>query len=97
MFFFFFYFKTLKAHKTDYYENLKLAIKWNQVKIAKTHIFTGEEKLSKLQRYSLMELAIVEDKSDFVELFIEMNLIDLSAFLTHRRLLFFYNSNKVFK
>ena len=41
-----------------------------------------------------MELAIIENKPDFVELFIDNN-IDLLAFLTHRRLLFFYNSNKV--
>jgi hypothetical protein len=41
-----------------------------------------------------MELAIIENKPDFVELFIENN-IDLTAFLTQRRLLFIYNSNKV--
>ncbi len=73
-----------------------MAIKWNQIDIAKSHIFNGEEDLKTYQLFSLMELAIVENKPDFVELLIENN-IDLTAFLTERRLLFLYNSNKVQK
>ena len=41
-----------------------------------------------------MELAIIENKPDFVDLLIENN-IDLRKFLSQRRLLFLYNCNKV--
>ena len=44
--------------------------------------------------FSLMEIALVENKDDFVELLIQKN-IDLNGFLTERQLLFLYNSNKV--
>ena len=43
-----------------------------------------------------MELAILENKPDFVDLLIENN-IDLTGFLTERRLLFLFNSDKVLK
>ena len=41
-----------------------------------------------------MELAILENKPEFVDLLIDYN-FDLKGFLTERRLLFLYNSNKV--
>ena len=41
-----------------------------------------------------MELALVKNKPDFVDLLIEKK-IDLTGFLTEKRLLFLYNSTKV--
>ena len=84
----------MKAHRNEYCENLKLAIKWNQIELAKTEIFNGSESFQKEQLFSLMELAILENKPEFVDLLIDYN-FDLKGFLTERRLLFLYNSNKV--
>lgn len=83
----------LASHKDDNYENLKLAIKWNQIEVARANIFTGLESFKENQLFDLLEIAIIENKPDFVELFIENN-VDLVEFLTRRRLLFLYNFNK---
>jgi hypothetical protein len=42
----------------------------------------------------LMEMALVQNKPEFVELLLE-NGLNLKSFLTIRRLCFLYNSNKV--
>jgi hypothetical protein len=73
---------------------LKLALKWNQIEVARTNIFTGLESFKENQLFDLLEIAIIENKPDFVELFIENN-IDLVEFLKRKRLLFLYNFNKV--
>jgi hypothetical protein len=82
------------AHKDDNYENLKLALKWNQIEVARTNIFTGLESFKENQLFDLLEIAIIENKPDFVELFIENN-VDLVEFLKRKRLLFLFNFNKV--
>jgi hypothetical protein len=84
----------LTARRQERFENLKLALKWNRSDIAKTEIFTGDESFNPVQLQSLMELAIIENKSDFVDILLE-NRVNLSTFLTNRRLLYMYNADKV--
>ena len=71
-----------------------MAIKWNQIEFARSNIFTGAESFTKKEFFSLMELAMVENRHDFVDLLIENN-IDLKNFLTQQRLLFLYNCDQV--
>ena len=61
---------------------------------AKSDIFTGEEMFEPIQLENLMELALIENKPNFVELLLE-NGLNLKSFLTQRRLIFLYNSYKV--
>ena len=82
--------------KVKYYKNLKLALQWNRGDIAKAEIFTGEEEFKSHELNSLMELALLENKPNFVELLLE-NGLNLKEFLTMKRLLFLYNSHKVCK
>jgi hypothetical protein len=77
-----------------YKDNLKLAITWNRYDIAKNDIFTGEENFHPKDLEDLMELALVENKPNFVELLLE-NGLNVKQFLTQRRLMFLYNSKKV--
>lgn len=85
----------LIARKNKYYENLKLALQWNRNDIAKTDIFTGEEEFQSYQLANLMEMALIQNKPEFVELLLE-NGLNLKSFLTVRRLCFLYNSHKVY-
>jgi hypothetical protein len=73
---------------------LRLALQWNRDDIATNEIFTGEEDFSTFQLNRLMELALLDNKPKFVELLLE-NGVNLKDFLTVKRLLFLYNSNKV--
>ena len=84
----------LNSRKNEYYENLKLALQWNRNDIAKTDIFTGEEEFKSYQLANLMEMALIQNKPEFVELLLE-NGLNLKSFLTVRRLCFLYNSQKV--
>lgn len=84
----------LNSRKKEYYENLKLALQWNRVDIAKTDIFTGEEEFTDKQKTHLLEMALTYNMPDFVELMLESG-VDLKSFLTKRRLYFLYNSSYV--
>jgi hypothetical protein len=90
MFFFCFFFK---AQKNNFDENLSLALKWNRIDIAKDYIFTGKEISAQLLG-NLMEMALLENKSDFVSLFLD-NDIQLGKFLTVKRLKNLYNAQRV--
>lgn len=57
-------------------------------------MFNGEEYLNRHQHNKLLEIAIVENKPAFVELFIE-NGMNLDSFLSYGRLYYLYNSKKV--
>lgn len=73
---------------------MKLALQWNRDDIAKTDIFTGEEEFKPHQLANLMEIALLQNKPKFVELLLE-NGLNLKSFLSAKRLLFLYNSQKV--
>ena len=81
-------------NKNQYFENLKLALQWNRDDIAKTYIFTGEEEFKPRQLAILMEMALVQNKPNFVELLLD-NGLDIKSFLTVKRLIYLYNSQKV--
>jgi len=84
----------LNSRQKQYYENLKLSLQWNRVDIAKSEIFTGEEEFTDSQRTHLLEMALVNDKPEFVELMLETG-INLKTFLSKRRLYYLYNSQIV--
>lgn len=63
----------------------------NRVDIAKADIFNGEESFSSDQLSKILELALVENRPEFVELLLQ-NGADLNCFLTYDRLYYLYNS-----
>lgn len=87
------------ARKEKYFDNLKLALKWNRCDVAKNYIYTAAttsnfKNFSKKQLNDLMEMAITENKADFVSLLLE-NGATLNAFLNKQRLHNLYNHEKV--
>lgn len=85
----------LIVNKSQYFENLKLALKWNREDIAKSDIFTGEEYFAPNELQTLMQLALIYNRPNFVELLLD-NGLDLKSFLTVSRLQFLYNYQQVF-
>ncbi len=76
------------------YENLKLAIDWNRKDIAKNETLSGDERFNHDELGKLLEIALVDNKPEFVKLIIE-NRVNLDSFLTYGRLYYLYNSKKV--
>ena len=74
---------------------MKLFLEWDRDDLVKTHIFNGEEDFKTHELDNLMEMALIQNRPKFVELLLEMGL-NLQSFVTIRRLLYFYNCNKVF-
>jgi len=86
----------LEGSKNEfYYEYLKLAIKWNRIDLIKQILFNknnrGEIIFKTYQLESLMEIALIQNKYEIVELFLE-NGLNLKTFLNTKRLYYFYNS-----
>ncbi len=73
---------------------MKLALQWNRIDIAQSDIFTGKEHLNSDQMLKLLEIALVDNKPDFVKLLIE-NGANMDSFLTTKRLYYLFNSEKV--
>jgi transient receptor potential cation channel subfamily M protein 5 len=70
---------------------IRLCLEWNRVDIARKFIFTSQNKASILSLDSLMEDAIIKNRVQFVELFLE-NGYNLKSYLTYSKLLNLYNS-----
>lgn len=66
----------------------------NRIDIAKADIFNGEESFTPDQLSKILELALIENRPEFVELLLQ-NGADLSCFLTYDRLYYLYNSYRV--
>ena len=66
-------------------------MKWNLLEVAKNEIFTGDEAFKKNDLNNLLEMALIEDRPNFVQLLIENDQMSLSEFLTYKRLYFLYN------
>ncbi|XP_005091977.2 transient receptor potential cation channel subfamily M member-like 2 [Aplysia californica] len=80
-------FALLKANKSKCKSQLALALAWNRCDIARQQIFTRENR-SRWEikdLYDAMFTALVQDRADFVELFLD-NGVDLRKFLTVRTL-----------
>ncbi|XP_072523201.1 transient receptor potential cation channel subfamily M member 4-like isoform X2 [Salminus brasiliensis] len=72
-------------------EELKLAVTWNRVDIARSELFTGDIQWKNEDLESFMTDALVNDKPQFVRLFTE-NGLNVMDYLTYRRLEELYRS-----
>uniref|UniRef100_A0A8C7MTN8 Transient receptor potential cation channel, subfamily M, member 5 n=1 Tax=Oncorhynchus kisutch TaxID=8019 RepID=A0A8C7MTN8_ONCKI len=77
--------KSQSQEAQDFLDELKLAVAWNRVDIAKSHIFNGDVEWTAGDLEEVMMDALVNDKPDFVRLFVD-NGVCLGEFLTYGRL-----------
>ncbi|XP_069059375.1 transient receptor potential cation channel subfamily M member 2-like [Pleurodeles waltl] len=70
---------------------LKLAVSWNRVDIAKSDIFTDDKQWKPSDLYPVMTIALIDNKPDFVRLFLDHG-VSLKEFLTWDTLTFLYNN-----
>ncbi|XP_072117252.1 transient receptor potential cation channel subfamily M member 2 [Mobula birostris] len=70
---------------------LQLAIAWNRLDIAKSHIFTNDKQWKSSHLHQAMFAALVGNKPGFVELFLE-NGVNLREFLSKEMLVRLYNN-----
>ncbi|XP_038621315.1 transient receptor potential cation channel subfamily M member 5 [Tachyglossus aculeatus] len=86
--------KACKSHSQEaqeYLDELKLAVAWNRVDIAKSEIFNGDVEWKSCDLEEVLMDALVNDKPDFVRLFVD-NGADVLHFLTYSRLQDLYRS-----
>ncbi|KAK3101394.1 hypothetical protein FSP39_003210, partial [Pinctada imbricata] len=81
----------LKANKDQIFDQLKLALAWNRIDIAKSEIFTDDRVVVPAQLCEIMQSAVLLNRVDFVELFLD-NGVSIKDFLTKKRLLYLYNN-----
>ncbi|OWK17197.1 hypothetical protein Celaphus_00013125, partial [Cervus elaphus hippelaphus] len=75
----------------DYLDELKLAVAWDRVDIAKSEIFNGDVEWKSRDLEEVMMDALVSNKPEFVRLFVD-NGADVADFLTYGRLQQLYRS-----
>uniref|UniRef100_F7HAD8 Transient receptor potential cation channel subfamily M member 5 n=1 Tax=Callithrix jacchus TaxID=9483 RepID=F7HAD8_CALJA len=86
--------KACKSHSQepqDYLDELKLAVAWDRVDIAKSEIFNGDVEWKSRDLEEVMVDALVSNKPEFVRLFVD-NGADVADFLTYGRLQQLYRS-----
>uniref|UniRef100_A0A8C9AYP5 Transient receptor potential cation channel subfamily M member 5 n=1 Tax=Prolemur simus TaxID=1328070 RepID=A0A8C9AYP5_PROSS len=86
--------KACKSHSQeaqDYLDELKLAVAWDRVDIAKSEIFNGDVEWKSRDLEEVMMDALVSNKPEFVRLFVD-NGADVADFLTFGRLQQLYRS-----
>ncbi|KAM4846622.1 transient receptor potential cation channel subfamily M member 5 [Thomomys bottae] len=86
--------KACKSHSQeaqDYLDELKLAVAWDRVDIAKSEIFSGDVEWKSRDLEEVMMDALVSNKPDFVRLFVDSG-ADMADFLTYGRLQQLYRS-----
>ncbi|KAL3836664.1 hypothetical protein ACJMK2_022086 [Sinanodonta woodiana] len=81
----------LKANKNHVMDQLRLALAWNRIDIAKSEIFTDDKRWTTGSLDDIMLSAIQLNRVNFVELFLD-NGVSLKEFLTIKRLLLLYNN-----
>ncbi|KAK1161610.1 transient receptor potential cation channel subfamily M member 5-like isoform X1 [Acipenser oxyrinchus oxyrinchus] len=77
--------KSQSQEAQEYLDELKLAVAWNRVDIAKSEIFSGEVEWRPCDLEEVMMDALVSNKPDFVKLFID-NGMNMCDFLTYSKL-----------
>ncbi|XP_053780560.1 transient receptor potential cation channel subfamily M member 5 isoform X1 [Desmodus rotundus] len=80
--------KACKSHSReprDYLDELKLAVAWGRVDIAKSEIFHGDVEWKSRDLEEVMMDALVSDKPEFVRLFVDHG-SNVADFLTYGRL-----------
>ncbi|KAF3699526.1 Transient receptor potential cation channel subfamily M member 4 [Channa argus] len=83
--------KHLSSDASECIEELKLAVAWNRVDIAKSELFNGDIQWKYEDLEDSMTDALINDKPQFVRLFCE-NGLNILDYLTYRRLETLYNS-----
>ncbi|XP_024659218.2 transient receptor potential cation channel subfamily M member 4 [Maylandia zebra] len=81
----------LSADANPYTDELKLAVTWNRVDIAKTELFNGDIQWKYEDLEDSMTDALINDKPQFVRLFTE-NGLNILEYLTYGRLETLYRS-----
>ncbi|XP_057362713.1 transient receptor potential cation channel subfamily M member 5 isoform X5 [Manis pentadactyla] len=80
--------KACKSHSQraqDYLDELRLAMAWGHVDIAKSEIFSGDVEWKARDLEEVLMDALMSNKPEFVRLFVD-NGADVAAFLTYGRL-----------
>ncbi|NWR93459.1 TRPM5 protein, partial [Furnarius figulus] len=77
--------KSQSQEAQEYLDELKLAVAWNRVDIAKSEIFNGDVEWKSCDLEEMLMDALVNDKPEFVKLFID-NGANIFEFLTYSRL-----------
>ncbi|XP_064844848.1 transient receptor potential cation channel subfamily M member 4-like isoform X1 [Oncorhynchus masou masou] len=83
--------KRVSSDASEYTEELKLAVAWNRVDIAKSELFNGGIQWQYEDLEDSMTDALINDKPQFVRLFTE-NGLNILDYLTYRRLEGLYRS-----
>ncbi|KAM9784085.1 transient receptor potential cation channel subfamily M member 4a isoform 1-T1 [Syngnathus typhle] len=83
--------KHLSNDGSEYTQELKLAVAWNRVDIAKAELFTGNIQWTYEDLDDSMTDALINDKPQFVRLFCE-NGLNILDYLTYERLESLYRS-----
>ncbi|XP_033062556.1 transient receptor potential cation channel subfamily M member 5 isoform X4 [Trachypithecus francoisi] len=83
--------KSHSQEPQDYLDELKLAVAWDHVDIAKSEIFNGDVEWKSCDLEEVMVDALVSNKPEFVRLFVD-NGADVADFLTYGRLQQLYRS-----
>ncbi|XP_012589782.1 PREDICTED: transient receptor potential cation channel subfamily M member 5 [Condylura cristata] len=83
--------KSHSQEPQDYLDELKLAVAWDRVDIARSEIFNGDVEWKSRHLEEVMMDALVSDKPEFVRLFVD-NGADVADFLTLGRLQQLYRS-----
>merc|ERR1712150_430678 len=61
----------LKVNKSSPIDQLKLALAWNRIDVARSEIFTDDEKWEPGSLDDVMYTAILDNKVEFIKLFLE--------------------------
>ncbi|XP_058269985.1 transient receptor potential cation channel subfamily M member 4a isoform X1 [Hemibagrus wyckioides] len=83
--------KQVNSNSSEYTEELKLAVAWNRVDIAKSELFNGDIQWKYDDLEDSMTDALVNNKPQFVRLFTE-NGLNIIEYLTYERLESLYQS-----
>ncbi|XP_040534987.1 transient receptor potential cation channel subfamily M member 2 isoform X1 [Gallus gallus] len=70
---------------------LKLAVAWNRVDIARSEIFTDDYEWKPTDLHSVMAAALISNKPEFVKLFVEQG-VRLKEFVTWDTLVYLYDN-----
>ncbi|KAJ1121117.1 hypothetical protein NDU88_009245 [Pleurodeles waltl] len=70
---------------------LKLAVAWNRLDIAKSDIFNSERNWKPEDLYPVLTVALIENKPNFVQLFLDQG-VSLRDYVTWKNLTFLYNN-----
>ncbi|XP_073414310.1 transient receptor potential cation channel subfamily M member 2 [Dendrobates tinctorius] len=87
--------KASLSHDQQGHENwdhqLKLAVAWNRVDIAKSEIFTDDHQWKPSDLHPVMTAALIDNKPDFVKLFLEHG-VCLEEYATQETIINLYNN-----